>query len=261
MIDLHAHVLPGIDDGPEDLAGSLRMLGVAEAAGTRIIAATPHVRADHPRVVPHEIPQRVAELNHAAAREGLDIRVVPGGEIALLEALERGPEELRAVTLGGNGRDLLVETPWSPLASAFETLLSRVAGRGFRVLLAHPEMNRTLQDEPERLPELRAQGVLLQVTAASLAAAPRTPHARLALRALREGWIDVVASDGHAAAWRPPGLGEALAIARERVPEAGAELEWLVEDAPRAVLDGQPLPPRPRRSRRRSRWRWRRVSH
>lgn len=256
MIDLHAHVLPGLDDGPEDLAGSLRMLEVAEAAGTRTIAATPHVRSDHPRVVPGEIPERVARLNEAAAREGLSIRVVPGGEVALLEALERSPDDLRSVTLGGNGRDLLVETPWSPLASTFEALLERVAGRGFRVTLAHPEMSRSFQADPERLRRLRDRGILLQVTAASLAEG-RAPHGRLAARALQEGWIDLVASDGHSADWRPPALTEGLVAARRRLPEAAAELEWLVDAAPGAVLGGEPLPDRPSRAGRRKRWRFR----
>lgn len=255
MVDLHSHVLPGIDDGPADLEGSLRMARAAADEGTRVLAATPHVRGDHPRVIPREVPRRVADLNAALRAEGIDVRVVPGGEVALLDALERDADELRHVTLGGNGRDLLVETPFGDVGVAFERTLAGVRSRGFRVLLAHPEMSRGFQAEPARLGRLVETGVMMQVTAASLAADRGDPAGRLALHALRQGWVHVVASDGHRADWRPPVLRDGLDAARAAMPEADEELDWLVEDAPTAILRGEELPPRPARESRKRWWR------
>ncbi len=245
MVDLHSHVLHGIDDGPKSLVDSLAMAKVAALAGTRVLAATPHVRADHPAVVPAEIPGRVASLNAELRERGIDLEVVPGGEVALTDALQRDVAELRHVTLGGNGRDLLVETPHEHLPSGFERLLAAVAERGFRVVLAHPEINADLQRDPERLERIARSGVLLQITAASLAGSSRAPATRLALRAVRERWAHVVASDGHRANWRPPSLVEGLAAAVRRAPEATALLEWMAGAAPAAILVGRALPPAP----------------
>ena len=169
MIDLHTHVLPGIDDGPDDTVGSVAMAEVAAAAGTRTLVATPHVREDFPRVVPAEIQERARELNRRVRDYGIDVFIVPGAEIALVRALGLSDEDLGMVTLGGNGRDLLIETPFDAIPSVFEDLLEQLAGRGFRLTLAHPELSPTFQREPERLGAIVERGVLLQITAASLA--------------------------------------------------------------------------------------------
>lgn len=256
MYDLHSHVLPGIDDGPAGLDGSLAMARVAQRAGTRVLAATPHVRADHPRVVPAEIPERVRTLNRALEAAGIDLTVVSGGEVALLDALERDVEELRLVTYAGNGRDLLLETPWTGLTSRFELLVKDVRRRGFRVLLAHPEMSGDFQRDPARLGRMVADGVLVQVTASSLLGASSSERRRLVMHALREGWVHVIASDGHRADWRPPSLTEALTEMMRQSPEAASELEWMVTEAPQSIVEGRDLPPRPRtRWRRRPRFR------
>ena len=246
-VDLHSHVLPGIDDGPATMIDSLAMALVAAGAGTRVLAATPHVRSDHPEVRIEELAGRVADLNGRLAERNVDLSIVGGGEVALTEALERPVEELRLVTLAGNGRDLLVDTPHGPLPSSFETLVLAVAGRGFRVVLAHPEHNPDFQREPERLGALAEAGVLLQVTAGSFTASRKAAWRKLAERLLREGWAHVLASDAHSASWRPPVLGDGIQAAERAVPEAAGELEWMARDVPAAIVAGGELPERPAR--------------
>lgn len=254
-VDLHNHVLHGIDDGPATIEDSLAMGIMAARDGTRVLAATPHVREDYPGVEPAELAGRVAALDEQLSERGVDIRIVSGGEVALVDALERPEAELRAVTLGANGRDLLVETPHHGLSPSFEDLLAGVSARGFRVVLAHPEISRELQRDPERLGRIADAGVLVQVTASALGA-PRSRAGRLAWRAIGEGWVHVLASDAHSPSWRPPTLAVALDAARAVHPEAAATLEWMVTEAPRAILAGEPLPPRPPLElKRRSRWR------
>jgi protein-tyrosine phosphatase len=246
-IDLHSHVLPGIDDGAEDLDDALAMAAMAAQGGTEVLAATPHVRSDYPAVVPGELAERVARLNVAIESEGIPLRVVGGGEVSLLDALERSDEDLRAVTLGG-GDTLLVETPLGPLPGNLEGLLGSIAARGFRVLLAHPEHSPDLQRTPERLGRLAAQGIMLQLTAGSFASPRRAPWRRAAVVALREGSAHVIASDAHSSTWRRPLLANGLAAAEEAVPVSRAEIAWLARDVPRALLDAEPLPPRPSRA-------------
>jgi protein-tyrosine phosphatase len=247
MIDLHTHVLPGIDDGPDDMVGTVAMAEVAAASGTRTLVATPHVRDDHPRVVIAEIQERAREVNRRVRDYGIDVFVVPGGEVALASAVALSDDELELVTLGGNGRDLLIETPYEGIPSVFEELLAQIAGRGFRVTLAHPELNPTFQRDPERLGALTEAGTQLQITSASIAQR-RTPARKLAHMIVERGWATVIASDAHSAEWRRPDLGPGLEAARRAFPHMEREIDWMVSVAPLAIVQGVDLPPRPQRT-------------
>jgi protein-tyrosine phosphatase len=254
VIDLHAHVLPGIDDGPVSMEEAVETAAVAAREGVRTLAATPHVRPDHPRVRPAELADRTAALRAACAQAGVEIELVSGGEIDLAWAQRADDATLAAASYGGRGHDLLVETPYSELVASFEELVLRLSGRGFRVLLAHPERNPTLQRNPERLRALVDGGTLLQVTAGALTRTDRRSRSRrLAVALLHEGAAHVLASDRHGAAIARIGLREGVEAASR---EAGARATWMATDAPAAVLAGDPLPPPPAATPRRSRRRW-----
>lgn len=242
---MHAHVLPGIDDGPRDLEGSLAMVEASERAGVATLVATPHVREDHPEVRPDELAGRVTELCDELRARAIDVAVVTGGEVAVTTAVDMSDAELRLVTLGGNGRDLLIETPYAPLTSMFDTVLDDLIARGFRLTLAHPERSSTLQEEPERLASLVNLGVLIQVTGGSLARPRRSRARRLGLRMLGRRWCHVLASDSHGLELQRPDLRETLRIAQDERAAPPAELRWMVTDAPGAILAGEELPPRP----------------
>jgi protein-tyrosine phosphatase len=249
VIDLHCHLLPGIDDGPATLAESLTLATDLAADGVRSAAATPHIRPDFPGVVRDELPVLRADLQGAIDAQGIELQVLPGGEVDLAYGLELDDDELRGLSLGGNGRDLLVETPYGPVSDLFEEQVFSLSLRGFRILLAHPERNRAFQENPERLAGLVARGVLLQVTAEALLRSPRrSATGRAATELIERGLTTVLASDTHGGSLNRELLSAGLRAARELVgPEAGV----LVEDAPAAILSGQPLPDPPRgRSRR-----------
>lgn len=245
MIDLHSHLLPGIDDGAPDLKHALELARAASEQGTRVLAATPHLRADFPDVRPDELPRRCDEIRAAIADAGIELEVVQGGEAGVMWAVNAGDEELRAGSYGARGTDLLVETPYGPLTDTFEQLLFTLPDRGYRLLLAHPENNSTFQRSPERLHELVNRGVLLQVTARSLIRPDHKGGARLLAESLvRDGHVHVLASDAHSGRHlRPPALGAGAAAAAALVGERRAQ--WLVKDAPAAILAGEPLPEPP----------------
>jgi protein-tyrosine phosphatase len=248
MIDLHTHVLPGVDDGPDDMVGSVAMAELAADSGTRTLVATPHVRDDHPRVKLDKIQEQAATVNRIVRDYGIDVFVIPGGEVALSSAVALSDDELELATLGGNGRDLLIETPYGPLPTVFEELLHGIVARGFRPTLAHPELNPTFQRDPERLQALVSDGsVLAQLTAASFVGSRRSKQRALAVRAVSEGWAHVIASDAHSAEWRPPDLRPGIEAATRAVPEAAGEIDWMVNSAPLAIVQGVELPPRPPR--------------
>ena len=243
VIDLHTHVLPGIDDGPADLPAALAVLAAAVDEGTVTLAATPHVRPDHPRVVPAELGGRVSDLAGAAAEAGLDVELVAGGEVDLLWAQRAGDDDLRAASFGQRGHDLLVETPYGTLPDRFEDLLFNVSVRGYRILLAHPERSPTFQHDRQRLATLVEHGTLLQVTALSLSSTERRSRSRrLALELVRHDLAHVIASDAHGSHVPRSGLRAGVEAAARVAP---LRAQWMVNDAPAAILAGEPLPPPP----------------
>src|SRR5215211_2554130 len=203
MIDLHCHLLPGIDDGPADEREALALAARISADGVRVAAATPHLRPDHPGVVPGELTERTRVLQARLDEQGIRLQIVTAGEADPIWAIEASDEKLRSVSYGQRGTDLLVETPYEPLPTAFEELLFRVSLRGYRVLLAHPERNPTFQADPERLAAVAARDVLLQVTAASLLRPRRSGTGRLARQLVEAGTAHVLSSAAGEAARAP----------------------------------------------------------
>jgi protein-tyrosine phosphatase len=237
MIDLHCHILPGVDDGARSLADSLAMARQAEQDGIRVVCATPHIRHDHDVAIA-ELSERVADLNDAIARAGIDVRVLTGGEVGESAALELDDGELDLVSLGGGGRWILLEPAPGPLSDALERVVAELARRGRRCIIAHPERHLD-GDSAERLAALVRAGALLQGTAAHLLG-PGAP----ALHDLAAaGLLHVLASDAHSArAGRPlrisPGL-EALRAGGTLT----AHLDWITRTAPAAVVAGRDVDP------------------
>jgi len=243
VIDLHSHVLPGIDDGPSDIADSVEFAEAAAAQGTTVLAATPHLRSDFPLVEIERVADACAELNERLPADA-DVAVTPGAEVDVNWAQSASDEQLGLASLGQHGTDLLVETPYGLLSDTFEDLLFRITVRGYRILLAHPERNPTFQRDPVRLKEIAARGVLIQITLPSVVARDRGSRSRkLAFALVREGLAHNLASDSHSSGrWRPPALRSAVEALADAAP---AYAEWMVTDAAAAILEGEPLPKPP----------------
>ena len=241
MIDLHSHVLPGLDDGAADLDDALAICAAAEADGVAVLAATPHVRADYP-TTPEQMERGLAEVQAAF---GDAVRLVPGGELDLAE-LERPAEELRRFGLAGNPRVLLVETPYAGWPLDLGEKLFRLKLAGFDAVLAHPERNRDVQQRPELLEPIVQAGTLVQLTAAAIDGRFGSSSQSCAFGLLERRLAHLIASDAHSAEVRELRLSDAVdAVDDEQLAR------WLTEDVPRSILDGTPTPPRPRRGSRR----------
>lgn len=252
MIDLHSHVLPGVDDGPPSLAGSLEILYAAAADGVGRIAATPHVRDDYP-TAPETMERLVDEVNAAARAERIPVEVLRGGELDLAVASAADDATLRRFGLGGNPRVLLLEFPYAGWPLELRDLVFRLAARGFSVVLAHPERNADVQEAPERLRALVDAGVLVQLTAASVDGRLGRRPKEAALRLLDARLAHMLASDAHAAHVRAAGL----TAARESLGDVRLG-RWLTQIVPAAVVADSPLPRRPAPRPGRMRFPWRR---
>jgi protein-tyrosine phosphatase len=253
VIDLHCHILPGVDDGPPTMDQTLALARAHVAVGVRQVLATPHVTWDIPTTA-EQVSTGVAQVNATLADHGIPLEVLPGGEIAMTKVAELDDAELRGLALGG-GPWLLVESPLTPSASAFDNLLHHLQARGHRIVLAHPERCPAFQREPERLAALVHAGMLTSITAGALIGRFGGTVERYAHELVRDGLVHNVASDAHDIARRPPGL-------RKELDDAGYgdHAEWWCEQVPAAILAGTQIPyppPAPLGQRRRKKGRLR----
>ncbi len=236
MIDLHCHILPGLDDGALDLDDSLAMARQALQDGIAVVCATPHIRHDH-NVRIEEIAARVEELQaHLDAHE-IGVRILPGGELAQTQADSLSDAQLRAVALGGTGGWVLLEPAPGPLDDGLYALIGRLSRRGLGTILAHPERHAG-SDFSERLRRLAGDGCLIQWTAEFIAEAEL---GGFVMELAREGLVDLLGSDAHSShAGRPVALAAGFArLATVRTPQ---QIAWSADAAPQAIVRGEPVP-------------------
>jgi protein-tyrosine phosphatase len=249
VIDLHCHVLPGIDDGPATMARSLALARAAADAGVSTLVTTPHVSWRYPNDS-ETIAGLAAELDRRLVEDGVALELRAGAEVAMTQLGEIAPGELARLHLGG-GEWLLLEPPFTQVIGAIEEIVAVLQRRGHRVLIAHPERCPAFHREPGLLASLVRGGALTSVTAGSLVGRFGTVPRRFALQMVDEHLVHNVASDAHDLPGRAPGMAAELEQAG-MAPLA----DWLTQAVPAAILDGGQIPPRPQDARTRPKQRW-----
>jgi protein-tyrosine phosphatase len=239
VIDLHTHILPGVDDGSPTLDDALDMARSAVADGIRAVAATPHVRDDYP-TEPGRMEEGVTELRAALSGAGIALDVLSGGEVAIDQLALLSEEDLARFGLGGNPDYVLLETPYAGWPLALPEQVRALTARGVIPVLAHPERNPDVQHDPERLRPLVLMGVLCQVTAASLDGRIGKQARRTGMVLVETGLAHIVASDAHTPDVRGIGMAAAAASVGDE-----ALARWLTHGVPAAIVGGTELPPRP----------------
>ncbi len=230
MIDIHCHILPGIDDGPSDMAESLEMSRVAALDGITRVVATPHVKDD--ACPPALVRERVGELNARIAEEDIPLRILPGADTdASLD-----PSLLRGHTINGTGY-LLVEFPHVFLPRSAGEVLFRLMVEGIRPIITHPERNCTIMRDPSALLRLVETGALVQITAGSLTGGFGSEARECAFFLLERGVVSFIATDAHSSRGRRPVLSGALKAAGKVLGKERALR--LVFSNPEAVLAGE----------------------
>jgi protein-tyrosine phosphatase len=206
MIDIHCHLLPGIDDGPETLEEALEMARIAVANGIEAAHVTPHLHVgrwdnDLPKIAAAVDAYRAAlakaqiplELGFAAEVR-LDYEILPlieAGRVPFLGTLE-------------GYKVMLLEFPHSHVPVGADKFVAWLLARNIRPLIAHPERNKDLMRDPARIEPFIGQGCLLQVTADAIAGGFGELCALRAREFLERGWVSVIASDAHDTVDRPP---------------------------------------------------------
>ena len=241
MIDIHTHILPGIDDGAPDFEETLRMARRAWRDGIRDMIATPHRWWDDRENGWDMVQALSMEITERLSETDAPIRVTPGTEVPtrpeVLDLLHAG----RLPTLGSS-RYILLEPPFTGIPPGMKGFVEAILGAGYQIVLAHPERCRTLQSEPESLDDFLPREMAIQVTSHSILGMFGEPARIAAMALLRSGRPIVIASDTHNSTRRPPELRQAVGIAATVVGAPYAE--ETVTSLPRALLeDARVWPP------------------
>ena len=204
MIDIHCHILPGLDDGARTMDDAVAMARMAGDDGISTVVATPHHWEEMYAPTPQEIRRAVGAVQDRLADEGIALKLLPGQEVMMAADV---PERLRGgdlVTLGDRGEYLLIEVPRGEIPPGTEQVILEIMSLGVRPIIAHPEKCGAIRRKPEVLRQLVQHGCLIQMDADSLGGSKLGPTARFASGLLKDGLVHILASDGHSPTDRPP---------------------------------------------------------
>ena len=234
MIDLHSHILPGLDDGAEDLATSLAMARAWVADGVTVVACTPHITPGVYANTGPQIRQAVAQLQLDLDDAGIPIKLVTGADNHIMPDMVAGLAAGRLLTLADT-RYVLVEPTHHVAPLRLEDLFFSLLVAGYVPILTHPERLSWIQGQYATIQRLVQAGVWMQVTAGSLTGAFGSSPRYWAERMLDDGCVHILATDAHNMKRRPPNLAEGQSIAAKRL--GADEAERLVVARPRAILE------------------------
>ena len=259
MIDLHNHILFGIDDGPKAIEESIQMCRIGHQDGIRTIVATPHILPGIYQNNRSTILNKVQELNEALMKFGIRssglggkdfdasthsrinasdvMEILPGADVHFSSDILHRYEEGEIVTVNDQGRYLMVEFAFQGVPYHAEEVLFKLLTKGITPIISHPERNMEIGERPKRYYEMIRIGCLGQVTAMSLTGDFGTGVRRIAEKLLSKRLIHIIASDAHSADGRPPILSVAVKAAEKIVGKE--EAMRMVTEYPQAILEGR----------------------
>lgn len=209
-IDIHSHIIPGVDDGARDEAMSLKMLRIAHDCGTRHIIATPHYFYGNTRYEFADIKEKCEHLNNIAKNAGLNITVYPGCEVFITPEIVELYDQGLIGTLAESCY-MLIEFPMMSIPPYTDTVLYHLQLKGITPVIAHPERYIEIQRKPELIGAYADRGILSQVNSGSITGLYGMKAKRTVMRLIKEGWVQFVASDTHSDNNRNPDLENAAA--------------------------------------------------
>lgn len=239
MIDLHSHILPGIDDGAPDLATALELSKIAVNDGITHMVCTPHIHPGRYDNTLETIQQALNELQAGLIEQHIDLVIHAAAEVRFGMELMVSVKQQSIPFLGEwQGKPvLLLEFPHGEIPFGAERLTAWLLQQGIKPMIAHPERNKGLLRAPEKLKPFLEQGCLLQVTAGAVAGRFGQAVQELAYKLLKEDVVTILASDAHNIEHRPPVLSQGRDAAAALIGEAAAQR--LVVDNPLHIIQSK----------------------
>jgi protein-tyrosine phosphatase len=239
MIDLHSHILPGIDDGAPDWNQTLQMAKIAAEDGIRAMVCTPHCISGFFENRRAPIIASVEQFRTKLSEAGIPLDVYPGAELRLDLDLGDRIESGEILSLNDTGRYALIELPPEVLPPHLENTFWDLQSRGITPILAHPERHPMLMHNPAPLYSWVESGVLTQITAASLMGRFGSRVRNFSVDLIEHRLAHILATDSHGPLARTPRLSSAFMEARAILGESLA-LE-MIQSIPQLVLEGNPV--------------------
>jgi protein-tyrosine phosphatase len=251
VIDLHCHILPGVDDGAKDLETALDMARIAVDDGIAVIACTPHITPGVYYNSGPGIATAIRALQSALDSAGIPLRLTPGADAHLAPNLGQGLREGRVPSLGGS-RYFLLEPPHHVAPPRLDLAVQDLLDQGYVPVITHPERLSWIEDHYDTMEAMAGAGAWLQITAGSLTGRFGARPRYWAERMVDEGLVHILATDAHNLRGRAPRLAEGREAVALRL--GAEEARRMVLDRPAGILaNAEPAtlaPPRPRARRR-----------
>jgi len=237
MIDLHCHILPGIDDGPETMEEAVDMCRIASADGIKTIVATPHFKPGIYENSSEKVFRLIDELGAKAKEKGLDVRILPGADVSVTPELPAYLKKEEYLTINRTGRYFLAEFPAASAPPGWDLFLLSLLNSGTIPVITHPERNLWFLEHPDALYDVVKKGVMVQVTAMSITGDLGEDIQKCSIYLLKHNLAHVIASDAHSATYRQPLLSHAVRMAGDVIGKERAYA--LVTSIPAAIIEGR----------------------
>jgi protein-tyrosine phosphatase len=241
MIDLHCHILPGVDDGVRTLEDAVEMARVAVAQGVRKIVATPHVFRDNLNWGDIAgLDEKRSQLVDEIQKNGIQVEILPGAEVHIFHGLIAAVRKNRAHLVINQTSYMFVEFPAGHVFSGVKNLFFELMTEGITPIITHPERNAVFVQSPGRLYELIQMGALAQANSGSFLGLYGDKTEKAVLQFLKLNLIHLIGSDSHG----PRSLSWRLrdAVAKAEIVVSKEQAQALVEENPQAVVDNKELP-------------------
>jgi len=238
MIDIHSHILPGIDDGAKDINVSTDMLKRAVEDGITDMCVTPHYIHGEIENTSAVVTAELTKLRQLIDSMGLDFNLHAGNELYISPEI---PELLKSgeVMSLNNGRYVLVELPMSTVPAYTDDILFEIALAGYKTILAHPERNHEICEKPELLGKWKSMGLIFQINSGSITGLFGKNVQKTAFDFISKGYAGVISSDCHTNRGRAPVLSKARDIIIEKYGQEAAQL--LFEENARKILSSEDI--------------------
>lgn len=239
MIDIHAHILPGVDDGAFDMECAVEMASLAFESGVEIIVATPHSSAyGNQNLWGPELKKAIIDFRQRLKEEKIRVLIIPGMEIFASSSVPQLLKEKKLIGLNGS-RYPLIEFEFENYAAQATEILEEIIQQGMRPVIAHPERYLYVQEDPTLLNLWVDMGCLLQINKGSLLGRFGYEEQMLALELVRRGFAFVVASDAHSSSIRTTWMSDVKELLKEEFSSSAAQA--LLEDNPLKLLKNQEI--------------------
>jgi Capsular polysaccharide biosynthesis protein len=213
MIDIHSHVLPGIDDGAKEIDMTLNMLQIAVSNGTHQIVATPHYRTGYYENNYEDVNKIVGEVNNIIRAKDMDIKVILGQEIFLdnhtVEMYKKG-----IIGCIENTQYMLVELPMDVMPKNAIDIIYELKLKGVKPIIAHPERYNYIIEKTSMINDFIEEGCLFQINAGSITGVFGKKVQKTSEILMQQGVCNFIASDAHSTGRRCPGIKEAFEIVK-----------------------------------------------